>query len=61
VLSIAAYNCGPTKIKKTVMKGRDLDRMTPEQVVALVRQLAPEETRNYVVRVRERMELYRGM
>jgi membrane-bound lytic murein transglycosylase C len=61
VLSIAAYNCGPTKIKKTVMKGRDLDRMTPEQVVALVRQLAPEETKNYVVRVRERMELYRGM
>jgi membrane-bound lytic murein transglycosylase C len=60
VLSIAAYNCGPTKIKKTVMKGRDLDRMTPEQVVALVRQLAPEETKNYVVRVRERMEQYRG-
>ena len=59
VLSIASYNCGPTRVRKTVVAGRDLDAMTPAQVLELVRRLTPEETRNYVARVRERMALYR--
>ena len=59
VLSIASYNCGPTRIKRTVVAGNDVDAMSAEEVVALVRKLAPEETRNYVTRVRERMALYR--
>lgn len=58
VLSIASYNCGPGRVKKSVINGADVDALTPEQVVALVRQKAPQETKDYVVRVRERMALY---
>lgn len=59
VLSIASYNCGPSRVRKTVIAGRDLDALTPAQVVGLVRQSAPAETRDYLARVRERMALYR--
>jgi membrane-bound lytic murein transglycosylase C len=59
VLSIAAYNCGPTRVKKTVIRGNDVDSMTPGQVVALVQKKAPDETKVYVERVRERMAMWR--
>ena len=59
VLSIASYNCGPTRVKRSVVGDRDLDSMSPEQVVALVQERAPQETKDYVVRVRDRMALYR--
>ena len=60
VLSIASYNCGPTKVKKSVVGDRNVDAMSPEQVVALVQERAPQETKDYVLRVRGRMALYRN-
>lgn len=59
VLSIAAYNCGPTKMKKSVVNGHTLASMQPEEAAQLVAAKAPEETKNYLVRVRQRMSLYR--
>ena len=59
VLSIASYNCGPTRVKRSVMAGRDIDSMSPDQVEELVRDRAPKETQDYVVRVRGRMALYK--
>jgi soluble lytic murein transglycosylase-like protein/vacuolar-type H+-ATPase subunit H len=59
VLSIAAYNCGPTKLKKSVVNGHTLATMKPDEAAQLVAAKAPEETKNYLVRVRQRMSLYR--
>ena len=60
VLSIASYNCGPTRVKKSVVGDRKIDAMSPAQVVALVQERAPQETKDYVLRVRGRMALYRN-
>jgi membrane-bound lytic murein transglycosylase C len=59
VLSIAAYNCGPTRVKKSVITGHPLATLAPEQAASLVEAKAPDETKKYLVRVRERMALYR--
>ncbi len=59
VLSIAAYNCGPTRLKKSVVNGHPLVTMKPDEAAQLVAAKAPDETKKYLVRVRERMGLYR--
>lgn len=59
VLSIAAYNCGPTRLKKSVVNGHPLATMKPAEAAQLVAAKAPDETKKYLVRVRERMGLYR--
>ncbi|MBS2025710.1 MAG: transglycosylase SLT domain-containing protein, partial [Deltaproteobacteria bacterium] len=61
VLAIASYNAGPTRVKRAVVGSRDIDAMAPEDVVELVKDRAPDETKDYVVRVRGRMALYRKL
>lgn len=61
LLSVASYNCGPTKVKRSVIGSRDVDAMSADEVVELVADRAPGETKDYVVRVRERMQLYKGL
>jgi len=61
MLSIAAYNCGPGKVKKDILAKKDVNALSPEEVSGLVRTVLPQETRQYLPRVEERMALYRGM
>lgn len=60
-LSVAAYNCGPGNVRKSVTAGRDIDALTNAEVVGLIRKLAPQETQIYVPRVEGRMDLYRDV
>jgi membrane-bound lytic murein transglycosylase C len=60
-LSIAAYNWGTGRIQKNIVKKYEVDELSHEEVVGLINEVAPKETRDYVERVNKRMELYRGM
>lgn len=57
--SIAAYNCGPTQMRRKILSGRDLGSLDGEETSRLIAALAPKETRDYVPKVLERMELHR--
>lgn len=60
-ISIAAYNCGPTRMNRTLVKRYDVNNMTNHEVEELIQRVAPEETKQYVKRVQERIPLYRGI
>jgi membrane-bound lytic murein transglycosylase C len=60
-ISIAAYNCGPTRMNKTLVNVYDVNNMENEELVKLIRKVAPAETRKYILNVQERMKMYRGI
>jgi len=60
-LCIAAYNCGPTRVTKKILRKYNIDNMTNEELVKLIRKVLPKETKDYIVRVQKRMMLYEGM
>ncbi len=55
---ICAYNWGPGNIRKKIIKPFRIQDMTDAQVFTLLTEKTPEETRNYLKRVTERMGLY---
>jgi membrane-bound lytic murein transglycosylase C len=55
---ICGYNWGPTSMRSRIVDRYPISRMSDEEVYSLLRQKTPEETRDYIQKVRERMPLY---
>lgn len=60
-LCIAAYNSGPTRLKKKVVGKVDADNMENAEFVEVIRKIVPKETKEYILRVQKRVPLYEGM
>jgi membrane-bound lytic murein transglycosylase C len=60
-LVICAYNWGPGNVRKRIMGPYRIHELSDSQVFALLTEKAPEETRNYLKRVTERMSLYEDL
>jgi len=60
-LCIAAYNCGPTRVTKKILRKYDVDKMSNEELVKVIRKVLPKETKDYILRVQKRITLYEGM
>ena len=61
VLTAAAYNWGPTRIKNKIIKKYDINQLSHDEVVGLINAMAPRETRDYIQKIKSRMELYNNM
>lgn len=57
-VTICGYNWGPTAMRRKVVNRYRLNSMADSQVYALLRRKTPEETRNYIKLVTERMQKY---
>ena len=57
-VAICGYNWGPTSMRKKIVNKYPISQMSNDQVYALLRQQTPQETRNYIKRVTERMSIY---
>lgn len=57
-VSICGYNWGPTAMRKKITGRYPISEMTDQEVYDLLQQETPEETRNYIERVIQRMSIY---
>ena len=57
-LMIAAYNCGPGCVHKSVLAGRDVNALDNAALLAVIQKTVPQETKAYVPRVTGRMAAY---
>jgi hypothetical protein len=57
-LSICGYNWGPSAIQRKIIRRYPTSNMSPEQLYAVLRQRTPQETRDYLKRVTQRMGMY---
>jgi membrane-bound lytic murein transglycosylase C len=57
-LSICGYNWGPSAIQRRIIRQHTVSNMTPEQLYRVLRQRTPQETRDYLQRVTQRMAMY---
>ncbi len=55
---ICAYNWGPGNVRNKILKRNRIFDMSDAQAFATLSQSTPEETKNYLKRVTERMALY---
>ena len=60
-LLICAYKWGPANVQHKVLKQVRVQDLTDTQVLSLLAQRAPEDTRLYLRQVRDRMGLYEDM
>jgi len=60
-LCIAAYNSGPTRLNKKVVRKYDVNHMENGKLVEIIRKVVPKETKDYVLKVQKRIALYKGM
>ncbi len=59
--SICGYNWGPTAIHRKIIRRYPTSNMTPEQLYMVLRQRTPQETRDYLQRVTQRMPMYQPL
>ncbi len=57
-LCIAAYNSGPTRLNKRVVGKYDVNGMDNKELVETIRRVVPDETKDYILKVQQRMSLY---
>jgi len=57
-VAICGYNWGPTSMRRNIVDRYPISQMSNAQVYSLLRQKTPNETRNYIKRVTERMSIY---
>jgi membrane-bound lytic murein transglycosylase C len=60
-LSVCGYNWGPTSINRKIIRRYPTRSMTPEQLYRVLRQRTPQETRDYLQRVTQRMGMYQSL
>ena len=57
-LTICAYNWGPTAVNKKIVNNHNISQMGDQQLYTLLRERTPQETRDYLKKVTERMKMY---
>ncbi|MCK4389866.1 MAG: transglycosylase SLT domain-containing protein [Desulfobacterales bacterium] len=57
-VTICAYNWGPTAVNRKILNRHNIDHMNSQQLYALLRQKTPQETRDYLKKVTERIKIY---
>jgi len=57
-VSICGYNWGPTAMNRKIVSRYSIDQMESTQLYTLLREKTPQETRNYLKKVIERMAIY---
>jgi membrane-bound lytic murein transglycosylase C len=57
-VSICGYNWGPTAMRKKITGRYPISEMTDQEVYDLLQHETPEETKNYIERVIQRMSIY---
>ncbi|MGD8503987.1 MAG: murein transglycosylase domain-containing protein [Syntrophobacterales bacterium] len=60
-LSVCGYNWGPTAIHRKIIRRYPTSNMSPEQLYQVLRQRTPQETRDYLQRVTQRMGMYQPL
>jgi len=60
-LAICGYNWGPTAVQKKIVKRHNVDSLDSKKLYALLRKNTPQETRDYLKKVIERMRMYESI
>jgi membrane-bound lytic murein transglycosylase C len=60
-VSICGYNWGPTSMRKKIVDRYPISTMSTREVYKLLRRKTPNETREYIQRVTERMPMYSSL
>jgi membrane-bound lytic murein transglycosylase C len=60
-LSVCGYNWGPTAMRRKITSRYPISRMSPEQLYQVLRQRTPQETRDYLQRITQRMKMYQPL
>lgn len=55
---ICAYNWGPTAVNRKIVNNHKIDQMDSAHLYALLREKTPQETKDYLKKVTERMKIY---
>ncbi|UCG13321.1 MAG: DUF3393 domain-containing protein [Deltaproteobacteria bacterium] len=60
-LSVCGYNWGPGAVRRKIVGRYPTSRMSPEKLYQVLRERTPEETRNYLHRVTDRIGMYQPL
>ena len=57
--SVAGYNWGPGNVRRKILNNRKVFKMGDDEFFKYLHKRAPQETKNYIVRIREKERNYR--